>query len=92
MHSVPRAGSTFRILLPLVRDQNAIGSDPAEEIALDGSETILLVEDQPAVRGYVCEVLARRGYRVIEARDLSAALARAGDYADTIDLLLTDFA
>ena len=92
VHSVPRAGSTFRILLPLVRDQNAIGSDPAEEIALDGSETILLVEDQPAVRGYVCEVLARRGYRVIEARDLSEALARAGDYADTIDLLLTDFA
>jgi two-component system cell cycle sensor histidine kinase/response regulator CckA len=91
VHSVPGLGSTFRILLPLVQGENASGSGPADEIALEGRETILLVEDQPVVRGYVSEVLARRGYRVIEAHDFGEAMARATHNAEAIDLLLTDF-
>jgi two-component system cell cycle sensor histidine kinase/response regulator CckA len=54
------------------------------------SETILVVEDEPAVRQLVAAALARAGYRVFEARDGQAALSLFNENETAIDLLVTD--
>ena len=53
-------------------------------------ETILLVEDEPAVRQLFAHALSRAGYRVHEARNGQEALKVFDQHGDTIDLLLTD--
>lgn len=55
-----------------------------------GSETILLVEDEPAVRQLFAQALVRAGYRVLEARNGQEALKVFDQHDDSIDLLLTD--
>lgn len=60
---------------------------PAEPF--DG-ETILLVEDEPAVRQLFAMALTRAGYRVIEARNGQEAMKVFDHHGDSIDLLLTD--
>jgi CheY-like chemotaxis protein len=54
------------------------------------SETILLVEDEPAVRSLFAQALRQAGYRVFEARNGVEALDVFGDAQQQIDLLLTD--
>ena len=54
-----------------------------------GSETVLVAEDEDAVRHLVCRVLRSKGYRVVEAPDAETALALA-ETAGPIDLLVTD--
>jgi DNA-binding NtrC family response regulator len=61
--------------------------EPAEPF--DG-ETILLVEDEPAVRQLFAMALTRAGYRVIEARNGQEAMKMFDHHGDSIDLLLTD--
>jgi PAS domain S-box-containing protein len=83
-------GTTFRIYLPAVEsdhrsDERAESSEPAR-----GTETILLVEDEPAVREVAQEVLQRRGYTVLSASDATEAMRIARDNAGRIDLVLTD--
>ncbi len=56
----------------------------------DALETILLVEDEPAVRQLFAQALIRAGYRVYEARNGQEALKLFDQYGDAIDLLLTD--
>ena len=63
---------------------------PAFEGALDGSETILLVEDQEAVRFVARDILQRRGYTVLEARHGVEALEILARHAGDIALLVTD--
>jgi CheY-like chemotaxis protein len=58
--------------------------------ALEGSETILLVEDEEQVRALARTILQRFGYHVIEAQTGGDALLASEKYAGTIDLLLTD--
>ena len=53
-------------------------------------ETILLVEDEPAVRQLFAQALGRAGYRVYEARNGQEAMKLFDQHADHIDLLLTD--
>jgi two-component system, cell cycle sensor histidine kinase and response regulator CckA len=53
-------------------------------------ETILLVEDEPAVRQLFAAALARAGYTVLEARNGEEAVRVFDEHADDIDLLLTD--
>lgn len=53
-------------------------------------ETILLVEDEPAVRQLYALALTRAGYRVYEARNGQEALKLFDQHGDTVDLLLTD--
>jgi CheY-like chemotaxis protein len=61
-----------------------------EGAAGDTRETILLVEDEPAVRQLFMMALTRAGYRVFEARNGQEALKMFDQYGDSIDLLLTD--
>ena len=55
-----------------------------------GAQTILIVEDEDAVRGLMHEILRGLGYRVQVARDGAEALALSQRHPDAIDLLLTD--
>jgi two-component system, cell cycle sensor histidine kinase and response regulator CckA len=91
--SRPAAGSTFRIYLP--RTTAALQPPPAvRRVAAParGSETILLVEDQPEVRKLALGLLRKQGYQVLEAPDGKAALDVALRHTGPIHLLLTDVA
>ena len=88
--SQPREGSTFTVYFPRAAssDLAAVTQQAAPE-APGGSETILVAEDEAAVRHLVCRVLRGKGYRVLEAVDGEAALEIALA-AGAIDLLVTD--
>lgn len=91
VRSVLGKGSQFRILLPrgMVRAQALEPVTVAPDPAL-GSETILLVEDEAAVRSLVRKVLERRGYTVLEATNGAEAIQLAESFPGRIDLILTD--
>ena len=90
--SEPGCGTSFHIYLPRV----ATPSAPPAEAALPattvngGSETILLVEDDDAVRGSIRRCLSQLGYQLLEAASAAAALQTWQQHRDRIDLLLTD--
>ncbi len=83
-------GTTFKIYLPTVDDAVERNSTDTEaEGALQGTETILLVEDEAALRSLARNVLQSFGYHVLEATNGAEALALA-DGSSVIHLLLTD--
>ena len=84
-------GSTFRIYLPRLNedsDTNFISAPPSA--VRGGSETILLVEDEPTLRLSVRTILSRLGYRVLEAANGREALTVWNQHKADIRLLLTD--
>jgi two-component system, cell cycle sensor histidine kinase and response regulator CckA len=81
-------GSQFRIYLPRVEASAPVASPAAAEMTR-GSGTVLLVEDEPAVRELAMKSLKAAGYRVLEARDGERALALA-QAVDSLQLLVTD--
>ncbi len=91
-------GTTFRIYLPRHRmtDEEAAGdaADERREIKqadLTGEGTILLVEDEDAVRAFAARALASRGYKVLEADSGVSALNIIDEYdGDKIDLVISD--
>jgi PAS domain S-box-containing protein len=88
--SEPGRGTTFTVLLPSAVHTSESGEEAGVSPApLGGTETILVVEDQPDVRSVARETLTRHGYAVIEAANAEEALAAALRHR-TIDLLLTD--
>jgi PAS domain S-box-containing protein len=83
-------GTTFKIYLPRV-DESVDGSVLKQDSPLPrGSETILLVEDQAAVRRFVSTALRAQGYTVLEAGDPDEALCIIKDKVSAIHLLFTD--
>jgi PAS domain S-box-containing protein len=92
VYSEPRLGTTFKIYLPrLEADEiSATTAERPEVVPESGSETVLLVEDEPAVRSLARRVLERHGYTVLEARDGMDALRVAEQYRQPIQLLVTD--
>jgi signal transduction histidine kinase len=84
-------GTTFRIYLPQVDDPvDAVGGEAEPAVAAQGSETILLVEDDEFLRATASEMLELYGYRVVDARHPGEALLLAERRAEQLDLLLTD--
>ncbi len=84
-------GTTFQIFLPRVEaDAAPREAPPAAASRPKGSETILLVEDEPLVRRLAAAVLQEDGYRVLEASDGPDGLRRAAHHNGPIHLLLTD--
>ncbi|HSJ57743.1 MAG TPA: ATP-binding protein, partial [Anaerolineae bacterium] len=84
-------GATFKIYLP-----RAVGEVPSDVApvetgqAVTGTETVLVVEDDTAVRDMACEILRTHGYQVLTASSGLAALDLARAHAAPIHLLLTD--
>jgi len=90
--SVPTRGSTFTVYLPKVAAPSAetAAAPAAPVLPSGGTETVLLVEDEPAVRNLARRALQRFGYRVLEAGNGDAAIGMSRDARDPIALLLTD--
>jgi CheY-like chemotaxis protein len=89
--SEPEKGTAFKICFPRVEVEDEI-SIPSVILPPPGrgSETILLVEDEPSVRSVAIRVLVNQGYFVIAASNGAEALALAEKMGGAIDLILTD--
>jgi two-component system cell cycle sensor histidine kinase/response regulator CckA len=90
VQSEPGHGTTFKIYLPTVEDAVPSDSPAPSDASVRGDETILLVEDQEAVRESAAEYLAENGYTVLKASVGSEALEIAKRRKQPIHLLLTD--
>jgi CheY-like chemotaxis protein len=89
--SEPDQGSTFRIYFPSTRERPIRPlTPPTAPVASTGAETILLVEDEPAVRTFLARALRQMGYQVLDASNGGEALLIAEQHSGTIHLLLTD--
>ncbi len=92
VYSELQQGTTFKIYLPQT-DASVMARaqlDAARDLP-PGVETVLLAEDEPAVRALAARALREQGYTVLEAVDGAMALRLASEYiGTTIDLLLTD--
>ena len=83
-------GSTFRVFLPLVEPETLVDEAPTDGRVPKGSETLLLVEDEPAVRRPTAAALRRLGYEVLEAATGAEALAVWGQHRARVAVLITD--
>jgi len=88
--SAPGQGSVFTIYFPRVPPDSKAARRETAPRRPTGSETILLVEDEPALRGLVRTMLRRCGYTVLEAKHGEEALQICRSYGGRIDLLLSD--
>lgn len=90
-HSEVGRGTIFKIYLPQIDEsaEKKIRSFPSAS-SVTGSETILLVEDEDAVRKLALHILQTNGYTVLEAANAREALLIEGQYKDAIHLLITD--
>ena len=91
VNSEPGKGSTFDVFLPASDKVPAFAEEaaPAAPVA-GGSETILIVEDEPVLRSMARDILEECGYRILEASSGKEALDVWNQRANEIDLLLTD--
>ncbi|MBT7269036.1 MAG: response regulator, partial [Rhodospirillaceae bacterium] len=89
-------GTTFSIYLPAFSAAEAefvshgYANEIIDEADLTGAGTVLLVEDEDAVRLFGARALRNKGYRVLEANDGEHALDVINEFGDPIDLILTD--
>jgi CheY-like chemotaxis protein len=91
VYSEPAKGSTFKVYLPRVEESvEEIAPPQLQPDSQRGSETILLVEDEEAVRDLIQTVLTDHGYDVIPSRNPQHALEIAETFAHDIHMLLTD--
>jgi signal transduction histidine kinase/ActR/RegA family two-component response regulator len=82
-------GTVVYVHLPFVAESPG-AVDPDEGPRSEGTETVLVVEDDEHVRHRIQAALARHGYHVLEAATAEAALSLSEEYAGPIDLLLSD--
>ena len=84
-------GTTFKIYLPRIEAEDARTPEPSLPMELlEGTETVLFVEDEEIVRDLGVRILEGLGYKVMQASNGDEAIARAMEYGDRIDLLMTD--
>ena len=91
VYSEPGRGSSFKIYLPLVGEEAVtIKPSGAPPRAFKGIETILVVEDEEAVRRLVCAVLEANGYKLLIAARGEEALSLAEKHKGPVKLMVTD--
>lgn len=84
-------GTSFQIYFPASTKGRELAGEQAGPVTVPGgTERILVVEDEPAVRQLTCRLLRRYGYEIFEAESGAAALAVWNEHWQQIDLLLTD--
>ena len=98
--SVVGEGTTFRLFLPRhimseeeeaeIIEEKEVAAKPEKSRDLTGNATILLVEDEDAVRAFSSRALASRGYEVHEAASGVEALEVMEEYGDEVDLVVSD--
>jgi len=90
VYSEPGKGTTFKIYLPRVEEAAEKIERPKAVSLRRGTETVLVVEDEDAVRELVCRILQVSGYKVLEAPHGGEALVIAEQHEGAIDLIITD--
>jgi PAS domain S-box-containing protein len=90
LYSESGIGTTCRVLLPTTSRTRTPGQPLGEPRLLRGSETVLVVEDEDALREVTRRILARSGYAVLTSASGPDAIALVEGHQGTIDLLLTD--
>jgi PAS domain S-box-containing protein len=90
VNSRPGKGTTFTIYLPLVEVIAVPEQKEERPLPARGTETVLLAEDEEAVRSYLEKLLEMAGYTVIVARDGVEAIERYGESRETIALVMCD--
>jgi two-component system cell cycle sensor histidine kinase/response regulator CckA len=91
VYSEPGQGTAFKIYLPEVdASKTPISIEASEAARQRGTETVLLVEDDPQVRTLTLTILRRHGYQVLQAASGDEALAQSERHQGAIQLLLTD--
>lgn len=90
VHSERGTGTIFKIYLPATCEALTPPTPIDARARMTGSETILLVEDQPALRELMQTILERQGYRVLCAESSTQALEKAKSSGGAIHLLVTD--
>jgi len=91
VESEPGRGTSFRIVLPLADGpDDAVEAIPPARATPCAGETVLVVEDEPAIRSLACEMLEAQGYRTLSAASGEEALGIAVRHAGPIHLLLAD--
>ena len=90
--SQPDRGTRFEVYLPQVEKSAAVAAPlrPPSPASPVGTETILVVEDEPMVREMLCDSLREFGYTVLEAGEIVEAEKRCRQHSGAIHLLMTD--
>jgi two-component system, cell cycle sensor histidine kinase and response regulator CckA len=83
-------GTTVTVLLPVTGEPSGPAGAFPEEAARGGSERVLVVEDEPAMREVTRRILAANGYQVTAAASGAEAIAAVKDSPDPLDVLVTD--
>jgi two-component system cell cycle sensor histidine kinase/response regulator CckA len=90
VETMPGIGSTFRVYLPSIERNEPQPPAPKRPAPSVGRETVLLVEDEDAVRRLARLSLERHGYNVLEAAGGEEAILLSETYRGPIDVLVTD--
>ena len=90
LYSEPGRGTTFKLYFPRVRAAAERAEPPEAGDVQRGAGTILVAEDEEAVREFVVRVLERAGYAVLPAANASEALEIASEHAGSIAALVSD--
>ena len=90
VETAPGMGTEFRIYFPRLEAPSEAAAAESVPGAVRGSETILVVEDEYAVRVFTVRVLKGLGYQVLEAGNAGDALAICERHRERIDLIMTD--